>query len=308
MEKEMHRFGVVPLGALILLMALSACAPAAAPGAQKPSVTVGSTNFGEQIILAELYAQALEANEYPVERRFNLGSREIVAPALESGEIDLYPEYLATYLTFLTGDSTKASSDAARTHEALQEALRAKNATVLDYASAANVNGFVVTKATADRHRLSKVSDLARVGNQLVLGGPPECPQRPFCLQGLEKSYGLKFKDFTPLDVGGPMTVAALEGNQIDVAVLFTTDAVIPAKGFVLLEDDEKLQLADNVAPVVRNDLLNEAPDDFETAVNGVTAKLTTQQLTELNRQVGIDRKSEREVAAAWLSSQGLVR
>ena len=285
-----------------------ACAPATGSSSQKPTVRLGGQNFTEQTVLVELYGQALEAAGYQVERRANLGAREIVEPALESGQIDMYPEYLATAERFLSKDASKASTDAGETQKALQEAFKAKNITVLDHAPAVNQNGIVVSKATADRHNLKKVSDLAPVSNQLVFGGPPECPNRPFCIPGLERTYGVRFKEFKPLDIGGPLTVAALEGNQIDVGLLFTTDAAIPQKGFVLLDDDKKLQLADNVAPVVRDDLLNRAPADFKGIVNGVTAKLTTQELTDLNKQVGVDRREAREVAAAWLKAKGLVK
>ncbi len=299
-------------------VALAACGQAASGGAggsgasggagAKPTVRVGSTNFAEQLVVAELYGQALEADGYKVERKLNLGAREIVAPALESGQIDLYPEYLATYLVFLTKDQKKATSDAATTHRNLQEALKAKNLTVLDYAPAVDVNGFVLTKATADKLRATRVSDLAAHNGTLVLGGPPECPIREFCQQGLETTYGLKFKDFKPLDAGGPLTVAALKGNQIDVAVLFTTDAVIQVENFVLLRDDKSLQLADNVAPVVRNDLLAKAPPAFTTLLNGVSRALTTEELTGLNRKVGVDKQDPKAVAGAWLKQKSLVK
>jgi osmoprotectant transport system substrate-binding protein len=275
-------------------------------GVSKPTVRVGSTNFSEQVILAELYAQLLEANGYQVERRLNLGTREIVFPALERGDIDMYPEYLATLLAFVTRGETK-EADPTTARQQLQEALSPKGIAVLDFAPAVDTNAFVVTTETAAKHNLSKMSDLAPVAEQLVLGGPPECPQRPFCIPGLERVYGITFREFKPLDAGGPLTVAALEGNQIDVALLFSTDAVITQKGFVLLEDDKKLQAADNVAPVVREELLNQAPIDFATLLNGVSSKLTTEELTELNKQVGVDRQEPRDVAAAWLKAKGLV-
>ena len=279
--------------------------PVAAASGPKPTVRIGSTNFSEQTILAELYAQVLEANGYTVDRRLNLGNREIVQPALESGQIDMDAEYMATLLAFLKGQPT---SDPAQTQQLLQQALTPKGLSVLDYAQAVDTNGFVVTKDTADKYNLSKMSDLQPVAPQLVLGGPPECPQRPFCLIGLKDTYGLNFKDFKPLDAGGPLTVAALDAHQIDVGLLFTTDAVITQKGYVLLQDDKHLQLADNVAPVVRNDLLNKAPADFKTLVNSVTAKLTTANLTDLNKQVGVDRKEPRDVASAFLKAQGLIK
>jgi osmoprotectant transport system substrate-binding protein len=288
----------------------AAPSPAASPAASgpKPTIRVGSTNFPEQVVLAELYGQALQANGYPIERRLNLGNREIVAPALESGQIDFYAEYLASMLAFVSRGTEKGSSDPAATHAALLATLRPRGITVLDYAPAVDTNGFVVTKVTAERHRLARLSDLTPVADQLVLGGPPECPDRPFCLQGLQGTYGLRFKDFRPLDAGGPLTVAALEGNQIDVAVLFTTDAVIAARNLVLLEDDKKLQLADNVAPVIRDEVLNRTAPDFRPTVNAVSTRLTTEELTALNRQVGIDRKEPQEVAAAWLKEKGIVR
>jgi osmoprotectant transport system substrate-binding protein len=303
----MRRFSVLSLAAVAAALLLAGCAQGAAGG--KPPVRIGSTNFSEQVILAELYSQVLEANGYPVERRFNLGSREIVAPALETGQIDMYPEYMATYVTYLNGgDTSKASTDPVTTYRNLLDTLRGKNMTVLDYAQAVDTNGFVVTKAKSDRDNLKKVSDLSRINDQYVLGGPPECPQRPFCMQGLQSTYGTKPKEFKPLDVGGPLTVAALEANQIDVAVLFTTDASIPAKNFVLLDDDKRLQNADNVAPVVRNDLLDRALADFKPLINSVTNKMTTAELTALNKQVGVDRKDPRDAARDWLRANGLVR
>jgi osmoprotectant transport system substrate-binding protein len=296
-----------------LLVLVAACQPSGAASGGKPTVRVGSTNFTEQTILAELYAQALEASGYKVERRLNLGPREVVEPALESNQIDLYAEYMATLLAFMgkasgAASAPAASGDPAATASTLQSVLQPKGIAVLDYAPAVDTNGYVVTKATADRHRLTKVSDLAPVASQLVLGGPPECPDRPFCLPGLRDTYGLTFKDFKPLDAGGPLTVAALEGNQVDVGVIFTTDAVIPTRGLVLLADDKRLQLADNVVPVVRSDLLSKAPADFKTHINAGSAKLTTEELTGLNKAVGVDRKEPRDVAAAWLRDKGLVK
>jgi len=276
--------------------------------AAKPMVRIGSTNFTEQLIVAELFGQVLEASGYAVQRRLNLGSREIVAPALESGQIDMYPEYLATYVTYLSKDKTQASTDAELTYRNLQGALGPKRLTALTYAAAVDTNGFVVTRETAEKYRLRRLSDLPAVAGQLVLGGPPECPDRPFCLPGLRQTYGITFKEFKALDAGGPLTVLALEGRQIDVALLFTTDAVIAVKGLVLLEDDKKLQLADNIVPVVRNDLLDRAPADFKALINGVTAKITTEEITDLNRQVGVDKQDPKAVAAAWLRQKGLVK
>jgi len=285
----------------------AASGAAATSGGAKPTVNIGSTNFPEQLVLGELYAQVLESNGYKVNRMFNLGSREIVEPALESGKIDMDGEYLATLLSFVDKNA-KPTSDPAETSKLLQTALTPKNLTVLNYAPAVDTNGFVVTKATADQYKLQKLSDLAPVAGQMVLGGAPECPQRPFCLPGLQQIYGLKFKDFKPLDTGGPITVQAVESGQVQVGELFTTDANIATHNFVLLDDDKHLQQADNIAPVVRNDLLAKVGPDFKTSIDAIAPKLTTQQMTDLNKQVGVDKKDPKDVAAAWLKSNNLVK
>jgi osmoprotectant transport system substrate-binding protein len=294
---------------LVAAIVASACGGTTSPGtgAAKPTVIIGSTNFSEQLILGELYAQLLEANGYPVTRKFNLGAREIVFPALTSGQIDMEIDYLATLLAFVNKNAT-GSTDPKVTAAALQKELDSKSLTVLDYAPAVDQNGFVVTKATADKFKLAKLSDVAPVGNQLVLGGPPECPTRPFCALGLKTVYGITFKDFKPLDTGGPLTVAALKAGQIDVGLLFTSDSTIAVNGFVLLEDDKHLQLSDNVAPVVRNDLIAKAPSDFKALVNSIAPKLTTAELTAMNKQNDIDKTDPKAIASAWLKKQGLIK
>jgi osmoprotectant transport system substrate-binding protein len=155
-------------------------------------LSVGSTNFAEQEIVAELYAQVLESAGVQVTRKFQLGNREVVAPALEKGDIDLYPEYLGTYLLFID-ESTTVPSDKAAAAAELNELLEPKGITVLAPSDAQDTNAFVVTKETADKYDLASVSDLADVPDSLTLGGPPECPQRPFCLVGLKEIYGLRF-------------------------------------------------------------------------------------------------------------------
>jgi osmoprotectant transport system substrate-binding protein len=309
----------VPALSLIIGLLVAACgggavAPAAttpAPTATavvRPAVTVGSTNFYEQVTLGELYSQILEANGYKVTRRFNLGNREIVQPALQSGQIEILAEYVATLVKFLDKNADP-TTDKAQALKVLQGLLTAKNVTALDAADATDQNGIVVTKDTAAKYNLKKTSDLAAVAKDLVLGGPPECPNREFCILGLKAKYGITFKDFKPLDVGGPLTVAALEGKQIDVAVLFTSDSAIAAKGFVLLDDDKHLQLADNIVPVVRSDLLaKDTSGDIKKLLNQISAKLSQAELNDLNKQVNVDKKDSKDVAAAWLKKQGLIK
>ncbi|MBI2774134.1 MAG: ABC transporter substrate-binding protein [Chloroflexi bacterium] len=295
------------LFALITILGVLVAACGGGASGPKPAVIVGSTNFYEQITLGELYAQVLEANGYQVTRKFNLGNREIVQPALQSGQIDVLAEYLATLVKFLDKNA-KLTTDKAATEKTLQGLLDPKGLTVLAAADATDQNGIVVTKDTATRLKLTKVSDLAAVAKDLVFGGPPECPQREFCALGLKSTYGITFKDFKALDAGGPLTVAALEGKQIDVALLFTSDPGITAKGFVLLDDDKHLQLADNIAPVVRTDLLKKDSGDIKKLLEQVSAKLSQAELGDLNKQVAIDKKDSKDVAAAWLKKQGLIK
>ena len=303
----MNRAIRVAIPFIVAALVASACGGTGTSGGAKPAITIGSTNFSEQLVLGELYSQILEANGYSVTRKFNLGAREIVFPALQSGQIDMEADYLATLLAFVDKTAT-GSTDPKQTAATLQKALTSKAVTVLDYAPAVDQNGFVVTKATADKYKLAKLSDLVPVGNQLVLGGPAECPNREFCGLGLKSKYGITFKDFKALDTGGPLTVQALVGGQIDVGLLFTSDATIAVRGFVLLADDKQLQLSDNVAPVVRNDYLTKAGDDFKKLVNSIAPKLTTAELTGMNKLVEVDKKDPKDVAKEWLKKQGLIK
>jgi osmoprotectant transport system substrate-binding protein len=291
---------------------VAACGGTGSGGATKPEVIVGSTNFFEQITLGELYAQILENSGYKVTRKFNLGNREIVYPALKSGQIDVVAEYLATLLTFVDKDGkiAKPTTDKTATATGLQKALEPEGLTALDAAEATDQNGFVVTRDTATSKNLKKISDLSPFAKDMILGGPPECPspQRPFCIPGLKSVYGLTFKDFKPLDAGGSLTIAALEGKQIDVGLLFTSDPSIVAKNFVLLEDDKHLQLADNIAPVARNALLQKDDGTLKRLLNSISAKLSQAELNDMNKQVAVDKKDSKDVAAAWLKKQSLIK
>jgi osmoprotectant transport system substrate-binding protein len=302
--------GRILIAALVAVAVVASACGSAGSGGAKPEVIVGSTNFYEQITLGELYSQILEANGYKVTRRFNLGNREIVEPALESGQIDLDAEYLATLLAFLDKDGkvAKPTTDPKETQIGLQKVLDPKGLTVLDYAQATDQNGFVVTKDTATSKNLKKLSDLVPVAPSMTLGGPPECPTRPFCALGLKNVYGITFKDFKPLDTGGPLTITALEGKQIDVGLLFTSDPSIVAKNFVLLEDDKHLQLADNIAPVVRNALLQKDDGTLKRLLNSISGKLTQAELNDMNKQVAVDKADSKVVAAAWLKKQNLIK
>jgi len=300
-------FRIRTVGATVLALALvaSACGDDDASGdvpADGPTINVGSTNFGEQLIVGEIYAQAMEAAGYPVETSFNLGSREVVNPALKSGEIDLLVEYTGTLLTFEGGTST---TDSQETYDALADLYSGTGLTVANYTPAQDKNGIVVTGAFADDNGVSSTSDLAAMNGTLVFGGPPECPNREFCLIGLTDVYGLDFAEFKPLDVGGPLTVAALEGGEIDVALLFSSDGVIAAKGFVLLEDDQSLQPADNLVPVLRREIVEAYGQDLIDLLDSVSAKITTAELSELNKRFSLDAEDADVLAKDWLADNG---
>ncbi|MDJ0923618.1 MAG: ABC transporter substrate-binding protein [Acidimicrobiia bacterium] len=286
------------LGAILVATALLAAACGSGEDAKDgPTITIGSANFPENALVAEIYAQVLEEEGYPVERNLNIGNREVYTTALESGDLDLLPEYVGSAL-FNQGGEPTADSEA--TAQALRDAFAPQGIAVLDPAPAQDKNGIVVRADTADALGLSKTSDLA-AHTDLVFGGPPECPERPLCLIGLQDVYGLSFAEFKPLDVGGALTVAALEGGEIDVALLFTSDGTIAAKGFVLLEDDKGLQPAENLTPVIRQDIIDAYGDDIVDSLNGVSAELTTAELSEMNRRISIDGDDPETVAKDWI-------
>jgi osmoprotectant transport system substrate-binding protein len=264
-------------------------------------LTVGGTNFSEQEIVAEIYAQCLEAAGFDVNKKLKIGSREIVLPALEKGDIDLYPEYVGTLLTFLEGTPT---TDVDNTIADLQGKLAPKNLKILEPAEAQDKNGFAVTKATATKYGLKTLSDLKGKSQDLVFGAGPECDQRPLCLVGLKQTYGLDFKEVKKLDSGGPLTKDALEKGDIDVGLIFTSDGAVAARGFVVLEDDKNLQPPDNVVPIVRTEVLK---GDLEELLNSISAKLTTEGLSELNKAVDIDKEDPADAAKGWLEANGFL-
>ncbi|HSK07812.1 MAG TPA: ABC transporter substrate-binding protein [Acidimicrobiia bacterium] len=289
----------------ILAMALVVTACGSGDGAvDGEPIKVGSFAFNESVIVAEIYAQGLEANGYEVERSLNLGNREVVKPALESGEIDLVPEYIGTLAGFL-GAEQSADSDA--TWEAAKTAFEEVGVTLLQYSPAQDKNAYVVTAETAAEYGLSTVSDLQPVAGELVFGGPPECPERDLCLLGLEEVYGLEFAEFVSLDAAGPSTIAALEGGEIDVALLFTTQGIIAANGWVSLEDDLGLNPAENLVPAIRSEVVDAYGDDLVALLDSYSEALTTEDLTELNRRADLDQEDPALLAEEWLTDNGFI-
>ncbi|MDQ4068194.1 MAG: ABC transporter substrate-binding protein [Actinomycetota bacterium] len=304
----------VPARALLVLVVSSLVAVACgSDGDSTPrvnrSLVVGSAPFSESVILAHIYAGALENEGYQVSVRKGLGQREIYLPALEKGGadngIDLVPEYVGTLLEFVNKNAGEASGNLDDSVNKLRARLGPMGLAALNPSPAADQNAFAVTRATADRLGLKKMSDLERVAPQMTLGAGPECPTRPFCQPGLEKTYGLRFKAFRVLDSGGPKTMEALEKGDIDVGLVFSSNGAVLARNLVVLEDDKKLQTVDNIVPVVRQDVLD---NDITRSLNRVSARLTTEALIDLNKRADIDKADPEALAKEWLQQHGFTK
>ena len=302
--------GTRAVGIVSIVLSLAACGPdvpQTTSTLNDDAITVASFEFPESVVLGEIYAQALEAEGFNVKRQLGIGSRELVEPSLERGLVELVPEYAGSALEFLASGENIATSDEELTHARLVDAFAERGVDVLTPAPAQNQNGFAVAHETAERHGLEAISDLTAIDEDLAFGGPPECPERPLCLDGLESTYGLEFDRIVTLDAGGPLTVSALRAGTVDVALLFTTDAAIQENDFVLLEDDRGLQPAENVTPVVRDEVIERHGDRFVRVVDAVSRLITTAELRALNANVTLEGASPERVAAAWLAERGLL-
>jgi osmoprotectant transport system substrate-binding protein len=270
-------------------------------------IVIASFDFAESETLAHIYAQALEESGYPVRLITRVGSKEIVEPALLQGIVDFVPDYQGTALEFVTLNADFAPLSDRLTHLQLSDIMEPRGVSVLDYAPGENKNEVVVTRSVAEALDLKKISDLLPHANEMVLGGPPECPTRPLCQLGLRETYFLGFKEFRPLDTGGPVTVEALESGEIDVGILFTTNPAIPANDLVMLKDDEGLQPHENIVPLVRTEVVDRFGDDFVSLVDSVSKQITTDELRDLNERVERFGSSPAAAATAWLKLKRLV-
>jgi osmoprotectant transport system substrate-binding protein len=288
------------VGALVAQGAASGVAGAST----KPTITIGSTNFEEQEIVANLYADVLHHAGYPVKVEPALGTRSVVVPALEHGQIDLEPDYAASLLGYLHGGTPQPAGDNIATAiPADQKKLAASGVTVLAASKALDTNVFAVTKATAGKYHLTTLSSVAPVASKLTLGGPPECPTFAGCEPGLKKVYGLKFAGFKSLDEAGPLSVAALKNGEVQVVELFSSDGNVVSNGFVALTDNKHLEGADYIVPVIRKSVDQPA---VTTALNTLDQKLTTSAISTLNLDVTVKKEQPAAVAKAWLKSQHL--
>jgi osmoprotectant transport system substrate-binding protein len=305
MSQRKLRSLVLAIGAVTVFGACGGGAGGNPTTAAKEHITVGGFNFSESSILANMYGKALQSRGYQVSFKLNLGNREVVAPALEKGDIDLYPGYAATELEFFNQKKGEASGDPQANVDKLNTYLKPKNLQALIPSKANDENAFAVTKATAQKYNLSKLSDLASVAGQLTLGGPPECPTRPYCALGLQNTYGIRFKDFKALDAGGPLTKGALEKGDIDVGLVFSSDGAVVAKNFVVLQDDKHLEAADNIVPLIRTKVAN---SEVVKTLNDIDAALTTDDLTAMNKSADIDKQDPDALASNWLKQHGFTK
>ncbi|HUG94906.1 MAG TPA: ABC transporter substrate-binding protein [Pleomorphomonadaceae bacterium] len=313
----MRKIRMLAVGATALALLLSACQPgdgsspspsSGAPStpAELPTVIVGSADFDESAIVAEIYAQALEAAGFSVERHLFFGTRETTLPALESGDLNLMPEYIGSLAEALGATS---DADPAVTFSNLNAALTDRGLAAFNFSPGQDSDGLAVTAETAQEFDLATMSDIAPIADQFTWGLPPECAERPLCGIGLEAVYGI---DVTAIPVENlpPCSTAmaeALNADAIQVARVCTTQAAIAQYNLVVLEDDQGLNPAQNLAPVVTEELAGAGGDLLESTLNAVSAELTTDELSELNLLVSVELQDLAEVAQAWLEDRGLI-
>ncbi|MBU2670352.1 ABC transporter substrate-binding protein [Actinoplanes bogorensis] len=299
------------IAGLALTLGLTACGGGSDPlsnddtgsSAAPGTITVGSANFAESELLAEIYSQALEAKGVTVKRQFNIGARELYLKALQDGSIDLLPEYNGALLSALSsGGAPEGVSKPEDVLGALKKVLPS-GTEVLEQSPAEDKDTLTVTADTASKYSLKTIDDLKPVAKDLVIGAGPEWQERYQGLKGLKEVYGIEFKEFKPLDAGGPLTVNALVKNQIQVGNIFSTDSSIVTNKFVVLEDTKSLYLAENIIPLIRTTANNPT---VTGALNAVSAKLTTENLTSTLAKVQVDKQDTAAVAKGWLTENGL--
>jgi osmoprotectant transport system substrate-binding protein len=270
-------------------------------------LVIGSKNFTEQKVLGEIYAQALAAAGYDVTTELNLGDENTALKALEGGDISAYPEYTGTaLLSFFGYTADKIPKDGLIAYAKAKEGFAKKDLTAEPITPYVSSNEVAVTKETAAKYGLKKISDLSKVASKLTLYGSPECRQRLDCLLGLEKVYGLKFKKFVPVDIA--LRHEVLSKGQADVSIVFTTDPQIKREGEVLLEDDKGMFPPYNSTLVIRNDVLQKAGPDLTKVVEQVNKGLTDEVMQELNARVDLDKKTPDVVAGEYLKESGLTQ
>jgi osmoprotectant transport system substrate-binding protein len=264
------------------------------------SITIGSAAFPENVLLADIYAGAMSAKGVKVSKKLQIGERPVYIKALQDGSIDMVPEYSGSILSYFDKSATATAPDAV--YAALQQKLPTTLA-VLNFAQAQDNDTIVVTQDTAKKYNLRTLADLCPVAGQLTLGAPKQFETRPDGVPALKSIYGISFKAFKPLDVGGPVTVSSLKNGQVDAADLFSTDPAIKGNNFVALTDSRNQFAAQNIVPLATKAKITQTIAD---AANAVSAKLDTDTLAGLVAKVQNDKQDPEAVAKAWLSQNGL--
>lgn len=304
---------LIAVGVTFAAFALAACGGTSDPlGEASPSqpsepssvatapIVVGSADFTESKILAEIYSQALKAKGVESSTKLGIGSREIYIKALQDQSISAVPEYTGNLLVNFDPNATATTAD--EVEEALPSALPS-DLKILKPSAAVNQDVYVVTKDFSAQHGITSLEDLKKIASTSTLGGPPELEKRRYGPPGLEEIYGAKFKAFVPYPKYPPK-ISDLDNNKIQVATFFTTDAVIADKGYVQLEDPQSMILPQNVVPLVRSDVANNAT--AVAALDAVQAALTTVELMQLDKKVDSEHEDPEQVAAEWLKSKSL--
>lgn len=296
-------FGALAALASTLIVPAAFTAAPAGAASSKPTIVIGSTNFEEQAIVSNIWADVLKKAGYQVTVQPALGTRAIVVPAIEHGQINLEPDYAASLLGFLHGGNPQpAGTNISTAIPADQRALASFGVTVLPASKALDTNVFAVTKATASQYHLTTLSSLKGSASKLTLGGPPECPTFAGCEAGLVRVYGLHFAGFKSLDEAGPLSVAALKNGAVQVVELFSSDGNVVSNNFVALTDNKHLEGADYIVPVIRKSV---ATPGVAAILNRIDAKLTTTAISKLNLDVTAQQEQPAAVAQAWVTSVG---
>ena len=275
---------------------------AAGGGSSSGGLIIGTANFTENQILGYLYAAVLGAAGVKTTVRPNLGTREILIPALKGGDIDLLPEYQGSLLLYL--DPKATVSEEGEMQNALAVALPT-GLQVLPYGVAEDADAFAVTREAAEKYGLASLADLAKQNGKLVIGAAAEVKTRQVGVVGLKSVYGVRFKEFKSLDSDGPLVKGALKKGNVDVANLFTTDTDIASEGWVVLSDPKHLVPAQHVVPLIAD---RKADSTVRKALARLGNALSTKDLTELNRLVDKDKKDPDEVANSWAAAHGLAK
>jgi osmoprotectant transport system substrate-binding protein len=271
------------------------------------TITLGSKNFTEQKVLGEVYAEALEAAGYTVKREFNLGDEKTALKALKGGQIDAYPEYTGTALgSFFNVSGDKLPHEAQAAYELVKTDFEKDGIAALPPTPFTDSNEVAVTEATAKKYNLTNISDLASVASKLKIYGSPECRSRNDCLKGLQDTYGLKFKSFTPVDLS--LRHEVLTSGKADVSIVFTTDPQIARDKLVLLKDDKQLFPPYNSTVLIEKKTLIDLGDGFAKTIALVNTKLDANVVQELNAKVDLDKKTPEDAAKSYLSDFGFVQ